>query len=220
MSNLTLTFEWACNQILVYEGSKYTNDPDDPGGATKWGITLGDYRLHSNPHGQPQDIMNLSREEAIRIYKKHYWDAVSGDQLPFYMAFEVFDFGVNSGIGRSVPFAGNIIGASNTRKVDADFVAKAVAFDTDSFIDQYHEAKLAAYRTFKSSWKYLPGWTSRANQTKALAKSIVMQFGTAKMDAVFVSDEFKNILSEGEIDINVSEVVPATTSKKKLVPAS
>ena len=56
-------------KILFAEGgSKYTNDPNDSGGETKYGISKKAF-----PN---LDIKNLTEEQAISIYKKMYFDLV------------------------------------------------------------------------------------------------------------------------------------------------
>ena len=54
-------FERAIDKTLAWEGG-YVNDPKDPGGETKYGISK---RAHPDV-----DIKNLSREKACAIYKK------------------------------------------------------------------------------------------------------------------------------------------------------
>ena len=58
------TFDSAIDNVLHYEGG-YVNDPLDPGGETKFGISKRSY-----PN---LDIKNLSRNKAIEIYYKDYW---------------------------------------------------------------------------------------------------------------------------------------------------
>src|SRR5690606_3267043 len=57
-------FRRAVEVVLQHEGG-YANDPRDPGGETKWGISKRSY-----PH---LDIANLTREEAIEIYRRDWW---------------------------------------------------------------------------------------------------------------------------------------------------
>lgn len=72
---------------------EYSNDPEDPGGETCWGISR---RYH--PHLEPWPP---SREEAIAIYRREYWDELRCDRLPPAVAFLVFDAAVNQGQDRA-----------------------------------------------------------------------------------------------------------------------
>ena len=76
--------------MLRVEGG-YSNNSSDPGGETKYGISK-----RSFPN---LDIPNLTREQAIEIYKSHYWDRANCDSLPWPMSLLVFDSAVNSGVG-------------------------------------------------------------------------------------------------------------------------
>src|SRR5579863_3816769 len=87
-------------RILLSEGG-YTNDPRDPGGPTNWGITLADARLHWKPDATAEDVRAMPREVAERIWKEKYWDALNCAALPHGVDYTVFDYGGNSGIGRS-----------------------------------------------------------------------------------------------------------------------
>ena len=59
--------------VIKREGSKYTNDPTDRGGPTKYGITLRTLQAWRRSQGQtrklqPHDVKILTREEAVAIY--------------------------------------------------------------------------------------------------------------------------------------------------------
>jgi lysozyme family protein len=69
----------------------YVNNPADPGGETNFGISK---RAHPNV-----DIKNLTREGAIAIYKREYWDPIGGDDLPAPLDLVLFDSAVNEGPG-------------------------------------------------------------------------------------------------------------------------
>ena len=84
-------YNFAITEVLKSEGG-YSNDPADSGGETNFGITQRETSI-------PVKTMNV--EQAKAIYKKKYWDAVNADQLENGVDFTVFDYGVNSGVGRA-----------------------------------------------------------------------------------------------------------------------
>ena len=94
-------FKLAIEKTLAYEGG-YTNNINDPGGATNWGITLGvlqeqgtigDY--DNDGDVDKDDVKIMSREAAEEIYKKLYWN---GDNIQSQaIAEKNFDMGVNMG---------------------------------------------------------------------------------------------------------------------------
>src|SRR3990167_9280119 len=93
-------YEMALARLLVHEGG-YTNHPSDPGGPTNFGITIFDYRKYVKPSATATDVKAMSLSEAKGIYRAKYWDAQRCDALPAGVDYAIFDYGVNSGIGRS-----------------------------------------------------------------------------------------------------------------------
>lgn len=83
------------------EDGGYTNDPKDPGGETKWGISK-----RANPD---LDIKNLTIDKALERYKEKYYDVYKSfrrdpldlDTVPKHYAVAVFDTGVNCGVNRA-----------------------------------------------------------------------------------------------------------------------
>ena len=88
-------------EIVAREGG-YVNDPSDPGGATKHGVTLATLRrlgLDLNRDGvvSERDVKLLSPDQAAEIYVTHYFKAPKLDQLPAAVQASVFDMQVNAG---------------------------------------------------------------------------------------------------------------------------
>ncbi|WP_039019122.1 holin-associated N-acetylmuramidase [Halocynthiibacter namhaensis] len=88
-------------EIVAREGG-YVNDPDDPGGATKYGVTLGTLRrlgLDKTGDGRltEADVRRLTRADAVEIYLRHYFQAPGIDRLPKALQPSVFDMYVNAG---------------------------------------------------------------------------------------------------------------------------
>lgn len=88
-------------RLLVHEGG-YTNDAADPGGPTNFGITIADYRMYVKKNATAADVRAMKLDDAKKIYKAKYWDAMGCDQLPSGVDYAVFDYGVNSGISRAL----------------------------------------------------------------------------------------------------------------------
>jgi len=87
--------------IVAREGG-FVNDPDDPGGATKHGVTLGTLRrlgVDSTGDGRTDiaDVRALTRAQATEIFVDHYYRAPRIDRLPQVLQSSVFDMYVNSG---------------------------------------------------------------------------------------------------------------------------
>ena len=96
-------FSIALEFVACWEGI-FSDDARDPGGATKYGITqatLSNFRGYS---ASKQEVRDLTREEAEKIYRKNYWDACRCDDLPAGIDLLVFDCAVNQGTKRAAKF--------------------------------------------------------------------------------------------------------------------
>lgn len=82
-------FDKAVEVILKHEGG-YVNDPRDPGGETKYGISKRQY--------PSLNIKRLTKDDAKRIYRNDYWDPCQCSQMPPTVALPLFDAAVNQGV--------------------------------------------------------------------------------------------------------------------------
>lgn len=131
-------FRQALEFVLKWEGG-YVNDPDDPGGGTKWGITS---RNHPN-----LDIRNLTPEHAAKIYQEEYWDAVGCNDIPFPFNVAVFDTAVNCGVDRASDWLRN-----------SKNVYEFLAFRYQRYID--------VVKKNPRMRKYIGGWLNRLTDLK------------------------------------------------------
>lgn len=90
-------FERAVNFTLRpnIEGG-YSDDPDDPGKETKFGISKKSY--------PDLDIKNLTIGKAKDIYYINYWLKADCNKLIFPANIEVFDASVHHGVSRALSF--------------------------------------------------------------------------------------------------------------------
>lgn len=87
--------------IVAREGG-YVNDPDDPGGATNFGVTLATMQrlgldLDRDGRISESDVRALSREQAVDIFVHHYFRRPRIAELPRQLHASVFDMYVNAG---------------------------------------------------------------------------------------------------------------------------
>ncbi|MCX7566189.1 holin-associated N-acetylmuramidase [Sulfitobacter sp. F26169L] len=89
------------HEIVAREGG-YVNDPDDPGGATNFGVTIHTMRrlgldLDCDGSITPADVRRLTRAQAIEIFLNHYYKRPLIAELPQPLQASVFDMYVNAG---------------------------------------------------------------------------------------------------------------------------
>ncbi len=83
-----MDFDTAFRLLIGHEGG-YVNNPADPGGETKYGISK---RSHPG-----EDIVGMTLERAKQIYKHEYWGPAGCDTVPAAIKFDLFDMAVNAG---------------------------------------------------------------------------------------------------------------------------
>lgn len=66
-------FTTAVNTLLTFEGEEYTDYPEDAGGATKWGVTLGTLRL-VEPGAKVAEILHMDKPKAVRVFHEVWWE--------------------------------------------------------------------------------------------------------------------------------------------------
>ena len=134
-------FDRALDFVLRWEGG-YSNDPDDPGGETKFGISRRAY--------PDVNIKDLTREGAAAIYKRDYWDVFACDSRQADCALAIFDTCVNCGIARTALWLED-------------------SKDTDDLLNhrKVHYETLAKKKPLMG--KFLKGWM---NRLAALGKEI------------------------------------------------
>jgi lysozyme family protein len=93
-----------CMDFVFDREGGYVDNPDDPGGATNLGITIGTLTSWRGKTVTKQDVKNLDKAEATRIYHKRYWLEARCDRLPSGLDLAVYDFAVNAGTGRSLDY--------------------------------------------------------------------------------------------------------------------
>ncbi|WP_309666168.1 holin-associated N-acetylmuramidase [Tabrizicola sp.] len=100
-------------EIVAREGG-FVNDPDDPGGATNHGVTIGTLRrlgidVNRDTRIDVADVRALSRAQAVEIYLEHYYKRPGIAALPEALQASVFDMYVNAG-GNAVKILQRLLG--------------------------------------------------------------------------------------------------------------
>jgi len=150
-----VTFDLAFDRLIGSEGG-YVDDPKDPGQETNWGISKRAY-----PH---VDIARLTRDGAKLIYKTDLWDRIAADRLPGSVAFQVFDFAVNSGIETAVRYLQRAIGvADDGHWGPVSQAAAAATSETDAILRL--NAERLDFLTRLVNWPIAgKGWARRIAQ--------------------------------------------------------
>jgi len=147
-----MNFDDAFERLIGHEGG-YVWHEKDPGGETNWGISKRSY--------PDVDIKNLTIDGAKAIYRKDYWTPIKGDQMPFEVAFEVFDAAVNHGCNRAILFMQEALGVQQDGLIGKITLATAQAINPDKFKMRFNSARLYFYTTLSTWPSFGKGWARR-----------------------------------------------------------
>jgi lysozyme family protein len=118
-------FDRAIVKTVGAEGD-YSNRANDRGGKTRFGIT----EARARASGYTGDMRDLPYSTAVEIYRTGYWNVLRLDdiaRLSEPIALELFDTGVNMGVGTAAQFLQRSLNSFNRQGVDyADMVADGV----------------------------------------------------------------------------------------------
>lgn len=146
-----MDFPTAFERLIGNEGG-YTNNPNDPGGETNWGIAKRSY-----PN---VDIRNLTKDGAMAIYLRDFW-APLGDAPPA-VKFQAFDFAVNSGIQTAIRKLQAAIGVADDGHWGPVSAAKLASMDVNDVLMRYIAQRIRFWTSLSTWPSFGRGWANRA----------------------------------------------------------
>lgn len=138
-------------KVIDIEGG-YVNDPRDPGGETKYGISKRSY--------PKEDIKNLTKERAYEIYLNDYWNKVQADKFKFPLNLMVFDFAVNSGPSRAIKTLQMVVKTTQDGVLGPMTLKAVEAQDFEELCANYMTAREFFLLSLDKP-HYIKGWTNR-----------------------------------------------------------
>jgi lysozyme family protein len=164
-------------RVLKHEGG-YTNHPSDPGGPTNFGITIHDYRRYIKANGTAADVRNMQLADAAKIYRARYWHALRCDELPAGLDYAVFDYGVNSGIGRAAKVMQRLLGIGQGTSMTDAVIAAVRKANATALIEKLCDERMAFLKGLRTWPVFGAGWSRRVAEVRrdalAMAKGAVV----------------------------------------------
>lgn len=158
------------DRILLSEGSEYTNDPEDPGGPTRWGVTLTDVRQFIKKNATAADVKKLTRAQAVEIFGDKYWDVIRADDLPSGLDFTAADYSVNSGFGRAGRVLRQILGLpTNDWHVTQDVLDAIKGRAPTALIRAMNAERSAFLHRLATCPRFCGGWDKRVRSVNAIS---------------------------------------------------
>lgn len=149
-----MAFDTAFDRLIGNEGG-YSNNPDDPGGETMWGVTARVARAV----GYTGPMRDLPRDLAKTICRQLYWNPLRLDELPEQIGFHVLDANYNG--GHAVLWMQQAAGAKADGKLGPATIAAVQACNPYLFILKF-TALRGLYMTNLKTWvSFGKGWARR-----------------------------------------------------------
>lgn len=153
--------------LLIYNEGGFVDNPNDAGGATKYGISQRSY--------PDVDIANLTLEEAKEIYKRDYWRPSGADRFMTCKAVQVFDAAVMEGVHTAVKRAQSVVNQITRHNIAEDGIVgpntlQAVQnANAAEFAYRYADARLDYLQQLDDWLHFGEGWQTRVMRVLAYA---------------------------------------------------
>jgi lysozyme family protein len=157
------------NEVIRYGDPRcifYSNDPDDKGGATAWGVT----EEVARKHGYTGDMIDFTEAQSREVYREDYWkyDGITDQRV----ASKLFDMAVNMGPERAHKIIQMIVFPLNPERRDGVFGPKTLAavnaHDPHELVAELAKSCGTFYRGLVAkemkNQKFLTGWLRRAKR--------------------------------------------------------
>lgn len=176
MADDSASFQRALEIILAHEGG-LVDDPRDPGGITKFGISIrfaGSVNLDVDGDGRTtgEDIRAVTRSHASSLYHQYFWLALGCDKIGhFGLALLLFDGGVNQGVRTAARRLQRSVGAVDDGVIGPNTLAQVARHGNDvlEVLNDFAARRAKRYAETRNFSIYGRGWMRRLMDVHAAA---------------------------------------------------
>ena len=161
-------FEQCLALVLKHEGG-FVNNPKDPGGMTNLGVTKKVWEAYVGHPVDESAMRALGPQDVAPLYKKQYWDKISGDSLPFGVDYATFDMAVNSGVSRAAKTLQQVLGVGADGKIGQATINACEAANAREVATGVCEARLAFLQSLPTYDTFGRGWANRVASVEKTA---------------------------------------------------
>lgn len=174
-------FDISLDLVLREEGG-FQNDPNDRGnrlpdgrkGCTNMGITQLAWEQYIGNKVTTDDMHGLTKDQAAEFYRKNYWDAVQGDQLPIGIDYAVFDCAVNMGVVRSIKLLQRALKVNEDGVIGPETLQAMDGIYPRTLITDFCDERQAFYQQLPDFGRYGKGWTKRVADVEQAAFNMAL----------------------------------------------
>ncbi len=147
-----MNFDIAFERLIGHEGG-YVNDPRDPGGETKYGISKRAY--------PGEDIAGMTLERARELYRRDYWGPAGCDAVPDVVKFDLFDMAVNSGVKTAIRTLQRTVGTEPDGVLGPVTLQAVQSMNPVRFVARFNGHRLQFMSSLATWPAFGRGWANR-----------------------------------------------------------
>jgi lysozyme family protein len=148
-----MTFDQAFEQLIEHEGG-LVNDPADPGGETKFGISKRAY--------PGEDVAGMTLERARFLYKRDFWGPAGCDTMPDEIKDDLFDTAVNAGVKQAVCLLQRACGEVDDGLLGPRTIQACQSMNPVRLVARFQGYRLEFLTKLPGWGRFGKGWTRRA----------------------------------------------------------
>ena len=140
-------------ELILKDEGGYVNDPSDSGGETKYGISK---RAYPN-----LNISKLSKEDAIAIYKRDYWNKSKCESLPYNLRYIHLDTSINMWISTAIKLLQKAAKINIDGIIGPQTIEESKKVTLQNYIDERRKKYEEIIKNNPKNIKFKKGWLSR-----------------------------------------------------------
>lgn len=165
---MNANFDGALTYIFEEEGG-YVDNPKDPGGVTKYGITIHTLSAWRGRIVSRDDVKALNKRTAGAIYRKDYWEAINGDELPGGVDYAVLDYAVNSGTAHAIRSLHKVLGLKEAEEISQHTLSELSNHAAKSTINSLCNERAEWLKKLPQARIFGKGWLARVERVRKRA---------------------------------------------------
>lgn len=147
-----MDFDNAFAKLVGHEGG-YSNNPADPGGETKFGVSKRQYPM--------EDIPSMTIDRAKLLYRRDYWGPAGCDAVPDPIKFDLFDMAVHAGVKTAIRTLQRAVFADVDGILGPRTLAGVNIMGSDCLIRRFNGLRLQAMTDLPTWREFGRGWAKR-----------------------------------------------------------
>ena len=155
------------------DGQPYHCDPNDPGGATAWGVTHGTWASAANAGFVTGDLASAPKDALAAVLRVNYWARCQCGNMPPGVGFTLFNMAMLSGDGEAERILQTVVGVTVDGVVGPVTLRAVSAWSAADLITRLTDRDEDFFATLPGAKYFQHGWDRRAEDCRAAALAML-----------------------------------------------